>query len=81
MDLESVQKGRFLFGRTYGACFVTHSIPDASASGYHSVIPTEFRFSHRLFIRGARQSINLRSGGAEQRKAPSGAKENDRRWF
>jgi len=32
----------------YGACFVTHSIPDGSASGYHSAIPTEFRFLHRL---------------------------------
>ena len=42
--VESLYKKAGLYGRTYSAFFVTHSIPVTSASGYHSAIPTEFRF-------------------------------------
>ena len=37
---KSVQNAEILC-HTYGAGFVKHYIPDASASGYQSVIPTE----------------------------------------
>jgi len=65
LHFRGCAKMQVLLSRTDGACLETCYIPDASASGCYSAIPTEFYFLHKLFNSGSIANFNFYKFGTK----------------